>query len=165
MRDANLDLIDAAAGGDVSRAGGPVTIELISGETDEKGHIRRTGAGGLARVVGGSRAGRAAQQELSRVSTYVDGEAGGREAAGRGVGEQGRGDGRLPQAPRRQRRRSHAFRPLPQRRDRRLVLPVCWRPSVPRRTELGRAAVPGGLEIAGERVGGGGWMTLPSDHG
>jgi hypothetical protein len=37
MRAANLDLIDAAAGGDVSQAGRPVTIELISGETDEKG--------------------------------------------------------------------------------------------------------------------------------
>jgi hypothetical protein len=48
-------------------------------------------------MVGGSRAGRAAQQV---VSTYVDGEAGGREAAGRGLGEQGRRDGRLPQAPR-----------------------------------------------------------------
>jgi hypothetical protein len=35
----------------------------------------------------------------------VDGEAGGLEAARRGVGEQGRRDGRLPQATRRQHRR------------------------------------------------------------
>jgi hypothetical protein len=48
----------------------------------------------------------------ARVRTYVDGEAGGLEAAGRRVGEQRRWDGRLPQAPRRQHRRPHVVAPL-----------------------------------------------------
>ena len=43
----NLDLVDAAAGGEVGGAGGAGAIDLRSGETDEKGQIRRAGAEGL----------------------------------------------------------------------------------------------------------------------
>jgi hypothetical protein len=50
---------------------------------------------------------------LRMSSTYMDGEAGGLEAARRGVGEQGRRDGRLPQATRRQHRRPAGLCLLP----------------------------------------------------
>lgn len=110
--DMNLDLVDAASGGEVDGAGGAGAIDLRSGETGEKEQIKRAACsvGGLGfrrRPRLRSKAGAAA-----RVRTYVDGQAGGLEAAGRRVGEQRRWDGRLPQAPRRQHRRPHVVAPL-----------------------------------------------------
>ena len=101
-----LDLVNAAAGGEVDGAGVAGAINLGVG----KGEVRASeiGAGGLGLWL------RCAEPERARGEacavgkvrrTYVDGEAGGLEAARRGVGEQGRRDGRLPQATRRQHRR------------------------------------------------------------
>ena len=83
----HLDLVDAAAGGEVDGAGFAGAINLGVGE--ERSGLRRSRSRGLGlwrRCVERARGAACVVEKLRR--TYVDGEAGGLEAARRGVGEQ-----------------------------------------------------------------------------
>lgn len=140
--DVNLDLVDAASGGEVSGAGGAGAIDLRSGETGGKRQIKRASCsfGGLGfrrRPCLRSKTGAAARVRAC-VRAYVRGRrggwAGGCRASGRRAGPAGRTPSAGSAAPASS--AAYCLSPLPKRNPRGgffffCAFPVCSAASAP----------------------------------